>query len=135
MITNCTMLSSNQYKQVGDYVVIDNKLLLSIARMLSNDAAADISRDEIIGVVCDHFGVSVAKIRSKTRDCMSTARARLICAKILRDRLMISYPSIGRLLHRDHTTIMHSCRVVEREIDRYSGDLFSINKKIDSRQG
>lgn len=61
-----------------------------------------------------HFGVRVPAILSPSRD-RSVARARKVIAYLLRRDHRLSYPEIGVLLDRDHTTAIHSVRSVEND--------------------
>lgn len=47
--------------------------------------------------------------------------ARQLIAWALRERYRLSFPHIGRLLNRDHTTIMVATRKVQRALDDRAG--------------
>jgi chromosomal replication initiator protein len=70
---------------------------------------------EIVSLVARHYGVSQKLLRSNSRkQCLVRARATAIF--LARDLTKASYEQIGQALGgRDHTTIMHSFRKVERE--------------------
>jgi chromosomal replication initiation ATPase DnaA len=56
-----------------------------------------------------HDGAILGRRRDRPQ-----ARARQIVYYILREHCQMSLAEIGRLLKRDHTTVLHGCRTVER---------------------
>ncbi|MHB8490805.1 MAG: chromosomal replication initiator protein DnaA [Solirubrobacteraceae bacterium] len=70
----------------------------------------------IQGVVCEHFGTDVSSLLSSTRE-RKVAWARQVAMYLARDMTGESLPSIGRHFGgRDHTTVLYSCRRVERRV-------------------
>jgi hypothetical protein len=63
--------------------------------------------------VCAELGVSLEALMSADRHA-NVAHVRQVCAWMLRQRPM-SWCAIGRMLHRDHTTIIHAVRKVDAE--------------------
>lgn len=61
---------------------------------------------DLIARVCKARGVCISKLRSKNR-CASVVRARQEAMFLLREYSCMSYPEIGRLLSRDHSTVMY----------------------------
>ena len=70
----------------------------------------------VLEAVASTSGVTVAEITGpvRTERCV---RARDVVVAILRARGM-SYPEIGKLLHRDHTTIMHAISRIDEMMAR-----------------
>jgi chromosomal replication initiator protein len=64
-----------------------------------------------LAAVARRFGVTFAELTSKDRH-RRLADARHVAAWVLR-QYGLSYPEIGRVLCRDHTTAMHSVRLIE----------------------
>ena len=66
-------------------------------------------REQIISDCAEEFKITVSDLLSpkRTNKC---AFARRKAAWILYQRGTMSYPQIGRLLNRDHTTIIHAVR-------------------------
>lgn len=77
----------------------DSKLWPTWYRSGPVDAQALLS-----GVARD-FGLSMVEIQGPVR-CKELMGPRSVVARILRERGR-SYPTIGRLMHRDHTSIMN----------------------------
>jgi hypothetical protein len=62
--------------------------------------------------VCERHGVTLDDLFSE-RKWQPLAQARQEAMRLIRDVTDLSYPQIGRIFDRDHTTVMHACRVEE----------------------
>jgi chromosomal replication initiator protein len=72
---------------------------------------------EIKRAVCEHFGLQLTAMFSEDRY-RAVARPRQIAMYLTRKLGGKSYPVIGRLYGgRDHTTVIHACRAVEKLAD------------------
>jgi chromosomal replication initiator protein len=79
-----------------------------------------ITFEAIAGAVCDHFSLRVTDLRSKRRSrnvAVPRQLAMYLCRQLLRD----SFPHIGELFDRDHSTVMHATTVTERRIKEDAG--------------
>jgi len=75
-----------------------------------------VSVNELIKIISDFFNIEGHSICDKTRK-KEVVRPRQIAMYILREDFNISYPTIGdKLGGRDHTTVIHSCEKVKRDI-------------------
>lgn len=72
---------------------------------------------DIIAFVSRMAGVTVDEVRGNKRD-KKLSRVRAVLSVIFRDRRM-SYPQIARMLHKDHTSILHAVQTFE---ERYGDD-------------
>jgi chromosomal replication initiator protein len=73
---------------------------------------------EIQQAVCDHYGLPLREMESRTR---KSARKRQVAMFLARRMTTLSYPQIGRLFgSKDHTTIMYGERLIDaqRRADR-----------------
>jgi chromosomal replication initiator protein len=76
----------------------------------------EVTGEQILSVVAEHFGVSVEALRGKARD-HAIAWPRQVAMYLLREETTASLGEIGRHLGgRDHTTVMHGCAHVSREV-------------------
>jgi hypothetical protein len=64
-------------------------------------------------VVAGSYGLTMEQLMSNRRDC---AWPRQVAMYLARELTPKSYPSIGRLFNRDHTTVIHACHRVEFKI-------------------
>ena len=67
--------------------------------------------DAIILAVAFATGISFGAIKSRDKF-RSIARARRIAMAAVRRRLAMSYPEIGMVFGRDHTTVMYAVKCV-----------------------
>lgn len=76
----------------------------------------NISVKNVVDKVADFYGIDEESIYEKTRR-REVVRPRQVIMYILREDFSISYPTIGsKLGGRDHTTVIHSCEKIKREI-------------------
>lgn len=75
-----------------------------------------LSYKEVVKIISDFYKIEEESIYEKTRK-KEVIKPRQIIMYILREDFSISYPSIGEKLGgRDHTTVIHSCEKIKREI-------------------
>lgn len=75
-----------------------------------------VSVKHIVSKVAEFYGIDEDSIYEKTRR-REVVRPRQVIMYILREDFSVSYPTIGsKLGGRDHTTVIHSCEKVKREI-------------------
>ncbi len=75
-----------------------------------------LSYKEVVKIISDFYKIEEESIYEKTRK-KEIIKPRQIIMYILREDFSISYPSIGEKLGgRDHTTVIHSCEKIKKEI-------------------
>lgn len=75
-----------------------------------------VSVKHVVSKVAEFYGIDEDSIYEKTRR-REVVRPRQVIMYILREDFSVSYPTIGsKLGGRDHTTVIHSCEKVKREI-------------------
>lgn len=67
---------------------------------------------EVLHFVARATGISIEEITGRSRS-KTNACARHVAAYVLREHRHMSYPEIGKVLDRDHTTVMHSIESME----------------------
>jgi chromosomal replication initiation ATPase DnaA len=88
--------------------------------------------------VKNEYGLSISHIRNKTR--ISYVReARQVFTQLMREHSSMTTTDIGRLVNRDHSTVVATTKAVGRELDtnkvyrnRYSKMKFNIESKINN---
>lgn len=86
----------------------------------------NITVNDVIKSVADFFEIPTADITDRSRK-QEVVEPRQITMYLLRDVLKLSYPHIGEKLgKRDHTTAIHACEKIKREINQNQG----LNQKI-----
>lgn len=75
-----------------------------------------LSYKEVVKIISDFYKISEEVIYEKTRK-KEVIKPRQVIMYILREDFSISYPSIGEKLGgRDHTTVIHSCEKIKKDI-------------------
>lgn len=76
----------------------------------------NISVKNVVDRVAEYYGIDEESIYEKTRR-REVVRPRQVIMYLLREDFSISYPTIGtKLGGRDHTTVIHSCEKIKREV-------------------
>ncbi len=76
----------------------------------------NISVKNVVNKVAEFYGIDEESIYEKTRR-REVVRPRQVIMYLLREDFNISYPTIGsKLGGRDHTTVIHSCEKIKREV-------------------
>lgn len=87
------------------------QLLRSFSRPQKN-----VSVKHVVSKIAEFYGIDEESIYEKTRR-REVVRPRQVIMYILREDFSVSYPTIGtKLGGRDHTTVIHSCEKVKREV-------------------
>ncbi|MGM9668816.1 MAG: chromosomal replication initiator protein DnaA [Faecousia sp.] len=69
----------------------------------------------IISQVCKFYSIDEAKLRGKEKTKL-VAEARQVAMYLVRNLTNLSYPEIAREFGKDHTTVMHADRTVNKEL-------------------
>ncbi len=76
-----------------------------------------LSHKEVVRIVADFYNTEESSIYEKTRK-KEVVKPRQLIMYLLREDFSISYPAIGQKLGgRDHTTVIHSCEKIKRDLD------------------
>lgn len=100
-----------------------------ISDLLVNNGVAKVTPEKIISKVSSRLGVSADDVYSKKKS-GPISKARHISIYLMRKISDLSYPSIGKILNRDHSTVMSSYRLIETEIKNNSAFEIEINDII-----
>lgn len=83
--------------------------------ILGKKASRSFTSDYVINCICDYFDIKKVILAGKGRQ-QEIVHARHIGMFLLRRELGMSYPEIGLTLGgKDHTTIIHGVKMIERE--------------------
>ena len=92
---------------------------------------------EVVDAIASHFAIKLAFADDLRSDTTGTAEATLRRAEamyVLR-QFGMSYPEIGRLFKRDHTTVLAACRRVEERLQTHVGYKEQVGALIDLARG
>ncbi len=105
--------------------------LQEVKNLIKNNARPakkTLSAKEVIKIVADFFNIEEESIYEKTRK-KEIIKPRQITMYILREDFNISYPSIGEKIGgRDHTTVIHSCEKIKRDLKIDAGLVQELNQ-------
>ncbi len=112
---------------------IDPKRLDEIINETIQVTSKNITVQEVIKTVADFFEISPIDLTNRGRK-KEVVEPRQIAMYLLRDMLKLSYPHIGEKLgKRDHTTAIHACEKIEKEINRnqqFNQKIMMIKEKL-----
>jgi len=105
---------------------INTQKLEEIINEVSRVTTKNISVNDIVKTVAEFFEISPTDLIAKCKK-KEVVEPRQITMYLLREMLNSSYPFIGeRLGKRDHTTVIHACDKISKEINQNS----VLNQKI-----
>ncbi len=87
----------------------------SIADLMSGGEPVSVTIDRILDKAAKKYGVTVEDIKGAKRN-KEIAHARHVSIYMIRKLTDRSLPQIGKILQRDHTTILNSLKTIEKEI-------------------
>ena len=100
-----------------------------ISDLLSPTGKVTVTPEMIIKKVSEKYGIEIKDIYSEKR-ASNISQTRHICIYVIRKVLELSYPAIGKLLSKDHATIMSSYKRIDKEIKNNSAFEIEINELI-----
>lgn len=110
------IINSLMVFSIVDNSEIDMKLAERIVKRVVHISTEPITMDHIIDTVCEHLNVSAQDVNGKSRKKEYTL-ARQIIMYLAQKLTNNPAVRIGRLLGgRDHSTVIHGCRKIEKQI-------------------
>jgi chromosomal replication initiation ATPase DnaA len=87
------------------------------------------ARQEIFQATLAAFGMDESELMTKSRD-RKSLQPRQAAAYLMKTMTTASFPDIGLILARDHTTIMHSCEMVKNQWETYAPFVAAIEAEL-----
>ena len=94
----------------------DKKEVKNIDYIDRFEKSIDVSTDKIIEKVADYYNIKEKEIKSISRK-KEFVYPRHIAMYLIRKHLKISFPTIGDIFKRDHTTIIYACGKVQEDCE------------------
>ncbi|MCD4780127.1 MAG: chromosomal replication initiator protein DnaA [Candidatus Omnitrophica bacterium] len=125
--TNIRELEGALVRVVAYSLLEERPILLDMATIILKDMVKQsvkiISIEMILKATCHYFNVSLLDLKSKRRS-RNIVIPRQVAMYLSRKLTNMSLPEIGSAFGgRDHTTVLHSCKKVDKYKD--SGDIYS----------
>jgi chromosomal replication initiator protein len=97
---------------------------------INRDRKASVDAQRIIDTICADWGITRDNLFSQVRERRFVV-PRHICQFLLFEKCKLNYSKIGRMFERDHTSIIHSRKLVYNFLTaKYDNDIKSyINSK------
>ena len=128
-------LTKNYNTDGGDRTVIGGTLEFAegVLKDLFTDSQREITPDNIIKIVAEHFGISVSDLSSKKKS-SDVVYPRQLAMYLCRTLTEAALSLIGKKLgNRDNSTVLHGYEKIQSEIDideRTKNDVEILKKKI-----
>ena len=104
-----------------------------LADLAQQKVASQLNYDKIISIVGDHFGITSKDILGKCQR-REFSLPRQIAMYLCREKLQMPFLKIAQLFVRDHSTVMASCKLVQRHLkdsgSQVGQDLAVIQQKL-----
>lgn len=114
----------------------EEPISLKLARLALNESVPEeqetVTPDDIINAVCSYYKITKADLLGKNKK-QEVARARQICTYLMCDMLSLPLVNVGKLLQRDHATVIHSRNKITEYLrvnDRIAKDVDDIRNII-----
>lgn len=111
----------------------DEQLLSLLDDLVEEKIASQLNHDKIITLVGDHFGITSKDLLGKSQR-REFSLPRQMAMYLCREKLEMPFLKIAQLFGRDHSTVMASCKLVQRNLkesqSRISQDLAALLQKI-----
>jgi len=112
----------------ADYAVREAKAQLDAARRRV-DAISAMRAKRTIAATASVFGVSVDGILGPRRTA-ELAEARAVAIWILRHELALTYPALGRMFNRHHTTAISAVQRIDKRLDDHAVSMAALIDSI-----
>ncbi|MBP3774369.1 MAG: chromosomal replication initiator protein DnaA [Bacteroidaceae bacterium] len=125
---------------IADSIVTSSDIDLALAEKVISRVVptklASITIDQIIDTVCKHFSIKPHTIISTCRK-QDIVQARQISMYLSQKFTPLSSSQIGARIHRDHSTVLHSCNLVESRMGvdkKYRAEIEKIEKSLKGKK-
>jgi len=119
--SNIRQLEGIINKLIAKATLIETPITIEMAQKAIDDIKGEtkvISSDYIQDIIAKYFNITVSDLKGQKRSADVTF-PRQIAMYLCRNVAQMSMPQIGRDFgNRDHTTVMHSCDKIEKEIKK-----------------
>ena len=135
--SNIRQIEGSIKKLTAKSMLDGRNITLELARdcvsdLLGETEPLNVTIDKIFAAVYKKYDISRDDLVGKKRT-KEIAKARHVAIYLIRDITEMSYPNIGKIFDRDHTTILSSLDVVAKSITTdplYAADIEYLKKDI-----
>lgn len=105
------LIATCQFQDQKPSLELANQILATLAPSIKRG----LSLDRILEIVAEFYNLKKELLFDKKRD-KEIVYPRQIAMYLIRHELNFSFPKIAKELKRDHTTVIHGCEKIEKEI-------------------
>ncbi len=104
-----------------------------LADLIREEKQAAVTSTKVVQRVAEHYGLRAEDLlgKAQTRECV---QPRQIAMYLCRTLLRMPFPKIGQLFSKNHSTVISSVRVIQKEIDEanpeFINQLNAVQKKL-----
>jgi chromosomal replication initiator protein len=109
------------------YEITVDKAREVLASLRPTRASSRITFDAIVAVVCERFGLRPIDLASRRRS-RHIALPRHVAMYLCRRMLNTSFPHLGELFQRDHSTVIHGVTSIEQRVKRDPSFLLTVEQ-------
>ncbi len=88
-----------------------------LSAFIGGSESPEATAKRIVSLVAKRYGIPQDDIYGKKRQ-QQICHARNVCLYIIKTELDLSYPAIGKMFNRDHSTIISSCEAIKSNLDK-----------------
>jgi DnaA-like protein len=74
--------------------------------------ALKVASRDVMAVVAHEHGVTIKQLRGRQRD-QRLSQVRMLAMYLCREVTGLSYPLLGKIFYRDHSTVVHGCQMIQ----------------------
>ena len=103
-----------------------------LSELLGGAEPINITVDKVFSAVFNKYNISKEELIGSKRN-KDIAYARHIAIYLIREITEMSFPNLGRLFNRDHTTVMNSCDLIAAKVAKdplFNMELTELSKEI-----
>lgn len=103
-----------------------------LSELLGGAEPVNITVDKVFSAVFNKYNISKEELLGAKRN-KDIAYARHVAIYLIREITEMSFPSLGKLFNRDHTTVMNSCELIAGKVAKdplFNMELTELSKEI-----
>lgn len=103
-----------------------------LSELLGGAEPINITVDKVFSAVFNKYNISKEELLGSKRN-KDIAHARHIAIYLIREITEMSFPNLGKLFNRDHTTVMNSCELIAAKVAKdplFNMELTELSKEI-----
>lgn len=110
------LVRATSYASLSNRALTVQDLEMLLRDLIDQEKQEDLTFEQIMKTVADHYDVRLVEMTSKRRTAAITM-PRQVAMYLCRSLTPSSLPNIGNAFGKTHATILHACRLVQRKME------------------